>query len=73
MPLPKKKASKQRRRKRKTHYKAEAPSLTKCSHCHQPKPPHAVCPNCGYYAGREVVKPKVEEGKGKGKGKSKSK
>ncbi len=63
MANPKHRHSKTRGRKRRTHYKADAPSLTPCSHCHQPKPPHTVCPNCGYYAGREVVKPKVEEGK----------
>ncbi len=63
MANPKHRHSKTRGRKRRTHYKAEAPTLTSCSHCHQPKPPHTVCPNCGYYAGREVVKPKVEEGK----------
>jgi len=63
MANPKHRHSKTRGRKRRTHFKAEAPSLTPCSHCHQPKPPHTVCPNCGYYAGREIVKPKVEEGK----------
>jgi large subunit ribosomal protein L32 len=30
MPNPKHKTSKQRRDKRRTHYKAEAPTLTKC-------------------------------------------
>jgi large subunit ribosomal protein L32 len=63
MANPKHRHSKTRGKKRRTHYKAEAPTLAQCSHCHQPKPPHTVCPNCGYYAGREVVKPKVEEGK----------
>ena len=63
MANPKHRHSKTRGRKRRTHYKAETPTLAQCSHCHQPKPPHTVCPNCGYYAGREVVKPKVEEGK----------
>jgi hypothetical protein len=27
------------------------------------KPPHVVCPSCGYYKGREVVKIGVEGGK----------
>lgn len=61
MAVPKRKTSKARKRKRRSHWKATAPTLVKCSHCHQSKPPHAVCPNCGYYAGREVVKPEVEE------------
>ncbi len=61
MAVPKRKTSKARKRKRRTHWKAHVPALTRCSHCHQPKPPHTVCPNCGYYAGREVIKPEVEE------------
>jgi large subunit ribosomal protein L32 len=37
--------------------------MSVCSHCHQPKQPHIVCPNCGYYGGREVITPRVEEEK----------
>ncbi|MFH1941151.1 MAG: 50S ribosomal protein L32 [bacterium] len=58
MPLPKRKTSRSRRDKRRTHKKLSAPSVTECSHCHQPKLPHRACPNCGYYAGRMVVVPK---------------
>ncbi|MDD3641847.1 MAG: 50S ribosomal protein L32 [Candidatus Krumholzibacteria bacterium] len=61
MAVPKHRTSKARKRMRRAHYKAVAPSLAKCSHCHQPKPAHAVCPNCGYYGGREIVKPKEKE------------
>ena len=59
MPLPKKKFSKSRKRKRRTHQKLVAAKLVACSHCKTPKVSHAVCPNCGYYKGRPVVK--VEE------------
>jgi large subunit ribosomal protein L32 len=56
MAVPKRRHSSTRGKKRRTHWKAEAPTLTKCSHCHQPKPPHVVCPNCGYYKGvRRIV------------------
>ena len=27
---------------------------SECPQCHEPKPPHRVCPNCGYYRGRQV-------------------
>jgi large subunit ribosomal protein L32 len=56
MPNPKHKHSKARRNSRAAHYKLRAPTFGPCPHCHKPKPPHRVCPHCGYYAGREVVK-----------------
>src|SRR5205823_4549233 len=28
--------------------------LSGCPHCHEPKAPHRVCANCGYYRGRQV-------------------
>jgi len=55
MALPKKKISKSRGRKRRTHQKAEVPNLSACPQCSEPKLPHHVCPNCGYYKGRPVV------------------
>jgi large subunit ribosomal protein L32 len=61
MAVPKKRTSKSKKRKRRTHWKASTPALSECAHCHQPKQPHSVCPNCGYYAGREVIKPETEE------------
>jgi large subunit ribosomal protein L32 len=36
-----------------------APSVSECPQCHAPKLSHRVCPNCGMYDGRQVVK--VEE------------
>jgi large subunit ribosomal protein L32 len=59
MAVPKRKTSKARRNKRRTHWKLNGPTLARCSHCHQLKPSHSVCPNCGHYGGREVVK--IEE------------
>jgi len=42
-------------RMRRAHWRAEAPTYSSCPHCRQPKLPHRICPNCGYYAGRQVV------------------
>ncbi|MDI9482280.1 MAG: 50S ribosomal protein L32 [Bacillota bacterium] len=56
MAVPKRKVSKQRRDKRRTHYKLTAPGLVVCTHCHSLKMPHRVCKECGYYKGKEVVK-----------------
>ena len=59
MPAPKRRHSRARGRKRRTHWKVKPPTLTKCPNCGEPKLPHRICPNCGYYAGREVVTPVV--------------
>ncbi|MBN1163107.1 MAG: 50S ribosomal protein L32 [Candidatus Krumholzibacteriota bacterium] len=62
MAVPKKRTSKSKKNKRRTHWKAAQPALSSCPHCHQPKQPHRVCPHCGHYAGREVISPETEEG-----------
>ncbi len=61
MAVPKKRNSRSKVRKRRTHQKAETPAVSECAHCHEPKQPHHVCGECGYYSGREIVKPKVKE------------
>jgi large subunit ribosomal protein L32 len=55
MAVPKKRQSSARRDKRRAHDARSAPRLNECPQCHQPRMPHRVCPNCGTYAGREVV------------------
>lgn len=61
MPLPKRRHSKQRGRKRRTHWKLDEPNLVECPHCHEFKLPHRVCLNCGYYNGEEVLVIKKKE------------
>jgi len=67
MAHPKRKHSRARGRLRRTHYKLEAPRLVPCKQCGKNKPGHMVCPFCGYYAGREVVKIELKEKKPKSK------
>ena len=55
MALPKRRHSVTRGRKRRTHYKIHKAGTTACPRCDTVKEPHTVCPNCGYYAGREVI------------------
>jgi len=55
MPVPKRRHSKSRGRKRRTHWKLEPPALDICPQCHEPKQPHRVCPNCGFYGDHEVI------------------
>lgn len=59
MAVPKKRQSKQRQRKRRTHVKAEAPATRACPRCGDTKLPHRVCASCGYY--RSVQRLEVEE------------
>jgi large subunit ribosomal protein L32 len=59
MPNPKHRHSKQRRNKRRTHYKATVPSTSTCSNCGAVKIPHRVCPECGYYRGKLAVEKKT--------------
>ncbi|MAI87298.1 MAG: 50S ribosomal protein L32 [Candidatus Marinimicrobia bacterium] len=55
MALPKRRQSKSRGRKRRTHYKSKLVSTTKCPQCNAIKMPHHACPDCGYYRGRPVI------------------
>jgi large subunit ribosomal protein L32 len=55
MPNPKRRHSKARRDKRRAHDHLQAPGLSLCPNCHEPKQPHRVCIRCGYYKGKAVV------------------
>jgi large subunit ribosomal protein L32 len=54
MAVPKQKSSKSRGRKRRTHQKVAVPTLSVCPECQEAKLPHAACPECGAYRGRNV-------------------
>jgi large subunit ribosomal protein L32 len=55
MAVPKRKVSKSRRDKRRTHYKAENPTISVCANCSEPVRPHNICAKCGYYNGKQVI------------------
>lgn len=61
--LPKRKVSKARQGKRRAHLHLEAVRLVECSHCHEPKVPHTVCPHCGYYRGKQILEIKTKKEK----------
>ncbi len=61
MALPKRRHSKTRRDKKKTHKKASIASLNKCKHCGRMKKSHTVCPYCGYYNGKQVIEIKEKQ------------
>ncbi|MGD2268941.1 MAG: 50S ribosomal protein L32 [Desulfobacterales bacterium] len=60
MAVPKRKKSKSRRDKRRTHQKVVAPNLSTCPQCGEATLPHHACPSCGTYKGRAVVETEEE-------------
>jgi large subunit ribosomal protein L32 len=54
-PLPKKKTSTSRKRRRRSHLGMSVPALVSCPQCRSPRPAHQACPVCGTYRGREVL------------------
>lgn len=56
MAVPFRRTSKTRKRMRRTHFKLSAPGLVKCPNCGAMIKSHNVCPKCGYYGGKDVMK-----------------
>ena len=59
MPNPKRRHSRARRDRRRAHDALPVPALSRCPQCQESKTPHRVCPHCGTYRGRTVLR--VEE------------
>jgi len=55
MPVPKRKTSKSKRGKRRTHQKVTAPNVVECPQCGEATLSHHACPSCGTYKGRNVI------------------
>jgi len=55
MAVPKRKTSKSKRDKRRTHKKLAAPAVTSCPQCGETVLPHHACQSCGSYKGRTVI------------------
>ncbi len=55
MAHPKRRQSKTRTAKRRTHDVAVAPTIAQCSNCGAWHVYHTVCPECGYYRGKNVM------------------
>ena len=59
MAHPKRKISKTRRDKRRTHYKASTTTMYTCSNCSTPVQYHRVCEECGTYRGKQAIEKQV--------------
>jgi large subunit ribosomal protein L32 len=61
MPVPKRKASKARRNRRKSaNQVVTASSFMDCKNCNDVCMPHQVCQNCGFYGGKKVMETKTD-------------
>jgi large subunit ribosomal protein L32 len=59
MAHPKRRHSSSRRDKRRSHDKAIVPQLATCSNCGSAHIYHTVCPECGYYRGKQAIEKAV--------------
>jgi large subunit ribosomal protein L32 len=59
MPHPKHKISKQRRNTRRSHHHAEVPTVVACQNCGAAVLYHRVCPECGFYRGKQAIEKEV--------------
>jgi len=55
MAVPKRRTSRSRRDKRRSHHALAAPARSDCPQCKAPRTPHRVCPSCGHYRDRAVL------------------
>ncbi|NCO32518.1 MAG: 50S ribosomal protein L32 [Armatimonadetes bacterium CG2_30_59_28] len=58
MALPKRRHSKARRDRRRTHWKLRLPSIAVCPHCAARMMMHRACGVCGYHKDEKVLKVK---------------
>lgn len=58
MANPKRRTSKARRDRRRSHHALRPPASSMCPECGEVKMPHRACSHCGHYRGRAVVEPK---------------
>lgn len=56
MAVPKRKKSRARTRHRRARWMSTPrPTIGRCAQCHAPIRPHTVCPECGWYKGRQAI------------------
>lgn len=67
MGTPTKKSTRHKKKSRASHFRLHLAKLTECANCHRSILPHHVCPFCGHYKGKEVIKVLSKEEKKKAK------
>ncbi|GBD35783.1 50S ribosomal protein L32 [bacterium HR36] len=55
MAVPKRRTSRSRQGKRRSHLHATPIQISYCPYCQEPVLPHRVCPNCGKYREKDYA------------------
>ncbi|MBI3290960.1 50S ribosomal protein L32 [Candidatus Falkowbacteria bacterium] len=63
MSVPAKRRSRSKGKRGRSHQALAKKNLVKCDKCGKKIMPHRVCPFCGNYQGKEIVKPMVKKKK----------
>lgn len=56
MAVPKKRTTKAKQGRRRSHLALQPVSFNACSNCGKPVQSHRACPACGFYNGKQVLK-----------------
>jgi len=56
VPVPKRRTGKAKRNMRRSHHALTGRALISCPSCGEQNLPHRVCPKCGYYKEKLVIK-----------------
>jgi large subunit ribosomal protein L32 len=60
MGLPAFRRSRSQVRRARAHQAITAPKTTKCTNCGKLTLPHRVCPFCGFYKGKQIIRTKAD-------------
>ena len=61
MQAPKRRQSRARRDRRRTHDALTPTIVMSCSNCGEPSRPHFMCVKCGFYKGKKIIETKKAE------------
>jgi large subunit ribosomal protein L32 len=60
MAVPRSRVSNQRKNTRRAHHAKKQKNATSCSNCGSARLAHRICPSCGFYNNRSVMKKEEE-------------
>lgn len=61
MAVPRSRISNARKNSKRAHHAKKPKHCSPCSNCGTDRLPHRICPSCGYYNNRSVIKTEASE------------